>query len=109
MKPAHNIRSDLAPTGRLCAALNFGNPVLVQKDPVTSAPAGVSVSIAKELSRRLDVPVEFVAFDAAGAVVEAVHDDRWDVAFLAIDPIRAADLRFTAPYVLIEEIGRAHV
>jgi polar amino acid transport system substrate-binding protein len=26
----------------------------------------------------------------------------FDVAFMAVDPLRAADLRFTAPYVLIE-------
>ncbi len=94
--------ADLAPKGRLRAAINFGNPVLVQKDPSTGGAVGVSVRIAQELGRRLGTPVEFVPFNEAGEVAAAVHSDRWDVAFLAIDPVREVDLSFTAPYVLIE-------
>ena len=26
----------------------------------------------------------------------------WDVAFIAIEPVRAAEIEFTAPYVIIE-------
>ncbi|MFN2459969.1 MAG: ABC transporter substrate-binding protein [Candidatus Velthaea sp.] len=92
----------LAPSGRLRAAINFGNPVLAQKDPQTGQPRGVSVELARELSRRLDVPVDFVSFDAAGKVTDALQRDAWDVAFLAIDPVRSAGITFTAPYVVIE-------
>ncbi len=97
-----DVVADLAPYGLLRAALNFGNPVLVQKDPSTAEPIGVSPRMAQELGRRLGMPVEFVPFNEAGEVVAAVHSDRWDVAFLAIDPVRENDLSFTAPYVLIE-------
>ncbi len=45
-------RSDLAPTGKLRAAINFGNPVLAQKDPASGEPRGVSVDLARELGRR---------------------------------------------------------
>lgn len=93
---------DLAPTGQLRAAINFGNSVLAQKDPVTGEPRGVSVDLAGELGRRLGVPVELVTYDAAGKVFEAVQANRWDVAFLAIDPARATQIIFTAPYVVIE-------
>jgi polar amino acid transport system substrate-binding protein len=96
------IRSELAPTGKLRAAINFGNPVLAQKDPVTGKPRGVSVDLARELGRRLDVPVELVTFDAAGKVFDALETGAWDIAFLAIDPARAAGISFTAPYVIIE-------
>jgi len=95
-------RSELAPTGKLRAAINFGNPVLAQKDPATGEPRGVSVDLARELGRRLGVPVELVTFDAAGKVFEALKTGAWDVAFLAIDPARAAEITFTAPYVVIE-------
>ena len=95
-------RSELAPAGRLRAAINFGNPVLAQRDPATGEPRGVSVELARELGRRLAVPVETVAFDAAGKVFEALRAGAWDIAFLAIDPARAAEIAFTAPYVLIE-------
>ena len=95
-------RSELAPTGKLRAAINFGNPVLAQKDPATGEPRGVSVDLARELGRRLGIPVELVTFDAAGKVFDALKKGAWDIAFLAIDPTRAAEITFTAPYVVIE-------
>jgi len=52
--------SDLAPTGKLRAAINFGNPVLAAKDPSTGEARGVSVDLAHELARRLGVPLEIV-------------------------------------------------
>ena len=48
------------------------------------------------------MPVEFVTYEAAGKVFEALKTGAWDVAFFAIEPVRAADVDFTAPYVLIE-------
>jgi polar amino acid transport system substrate-binding protein len=97
-----NVVTDLAPAGRLRAAINFGNSVLAQKDPASGEPRGVSPALARELARRLGVPVEFVAFDAAGKVFDALEAGVWDVAYLAIDPARAAAIDFTAPYVVIE-------
>jgi polar amino acid transport system substrate-binding protein len=93
---------ELAPNGRLRAAINFGNPVLANRHPQTGKPQGVSVDLARELARRLGVEVEFVTFDAAGKVVDALARSAWDIAFLAIDPVRAAQIAFTAPYVVIE-------
>jgi polar amino acid transport system substrate-binding protein len=62
----------LAPTGKLRAAINFGNPVLAAKDAATGEARGVSVDLALELGRRLGVPVVLVSYDAAGKVVEAL-------------------------------------
>jgi polar amino acid transport system substrate-binding protein len=92
---------DLAPSGKLRAAINFGNPVLAQRGP-NGEPAGVSAALAHELAKRLNVPIEFVTFEEAGKVAEAAAEDKWDIAFLAIDPKRAATIDFTPPYVLIE-------
>ena len=97
-----DVLHDLAPDGRIRAAINFGNPVLAQKDPQTGQAQGVSVDLAHELGRRLGVPVELVTFDAAVKVFEALKTAAWDVAFLAIDPVRAAEISFTPPYVIIE-------
>jgi polar amino acid transport system substrate-binding protein len=96
--------AELAPSGRLRAAINYGNPVLASRDPATGAPRGVSVDLARELARRLGVPVELVTFDTAGKVVEAAKADLWDIAFVAIDPVRGADMEQTPPYVLIEGV-----
>ena len=65
-------------------------------------PQGVSVDLAREVARRLGLPIELVLFNAAGAVVEAVKARSVDLAFVAIDPVRAADMDYTAPYVIIE-------
>ena len=93
---------ELAPTGKLRAAINFGNTVLAQREPSGSEPRGVSVDLSRELARRLRVPVEFVTYDAAGRVTADAAKGVWDVAFVARDPERAKDIEFTPPYVIIE-------
>ncbi len=94
--------ADLAPTGRLRAAINFGNPILATKDAATGEARGVSVDLARELARRLNVPVELVTFPAAGQVMDAFKAGTVDVGFVAIDPDRAGDVSYSAPYVIIE-------
>ena len=93
---------ELAPTGKLRAAINFGNPILATRDPRSGETTGVSVDLARELAHRLGVPLELVTFPAAGKVVEAIGSNAWDVAFLAIDPERAREIDYTAAYVIIE-------
>ncbi len=93
---------DLAPRGTLRVAINFGNPVIAQAHPKTQAPMGVSADLAAELARRLEVPFEFVTYDGAGKVFADAEADTWDVAFMAIDPVRAEKILFTKPYVEIE-------
>lgn len=94
--------ADLAPTGKLRAALNFDNALLASKDAASGEPGGISAELARELAHRLGVAVEFVPYYAAGKVVEGLKSDAWDVCFLAIDPVRAAHISFTAPYAVIE-------
>lgn len=93
---------DLAPSGALRASINLGNVVLAKRDVANGALSGVSVDLARELGRRLSVPVELVAFEAAGKVFDGFKAARIDVMFLAIEPARAQEISFTAPYVLIE-------
>ncbi len=100
--PSFAAKSELAPNGRLYAAINFGNPILAVKNPATGEPTGVSVDLSRELARRLNVPVQLVTFDAAGKVVEALKTGTLDVAFVAIDPARAVDISYSAAYVVIE-------
>ena len=91
----------VAPGGTLRAAINLGNPVLAGRD-AEGQPSGITVDIARELGRRIGRPVRLVPFHQAGEVADAAAKDLWDIAFLAIDPKRAEDIRFTAAYVLIE-------
>lgn len=94
--------AELAPGGRLRAAINLGNPILASKDKATGELRGVSVDLARELGRRLGASVELVEFTAAGRVVDAVKTNGWDIAFVAIDPLRATEIAYSPPYVVIE-------
>jgi polar amino acid transport system substrate-binding protein len=94
--------NDLAPNGTLRAAINVGNAVLAQRGPAGGEPTGVSVDLAREFARRLGVPVQLIVYDAAGKVVEAGRAGAWDIAFVALDPARAAEIAQSPPYVQIE-------
>jgi polar amino acid transport system substrate-binding protein len=80
---------DLAPTGKLRAAINLGNSVLAQKGD-----DGQLKGITPDLSR--------VVYEAAGKVFDDVSNNKWDIGFVAIEPVRASVIEFTAPYVIIE-------
>lgn len=97
-----DILTDLAPTGSLRASINLGNPVLARG--TAEAPSGVTVDIARELGRRLDVPVELRCFRAARESFEALNQGHADICFLAIEPAREEAVAFTAPYVVIEGV-----
>jgi polar amino acid transport system substrate-binding protein len=97
-----DVVKELAPSGTLRAAINFGNTVLAQRDPAGGPPRGVSGELARELAKRLGVPIAYVTFDAAGKVFDALKTGAWDVAFMAIDPVRSEGIEFTGPYVVIE-------
>ena len=97
-------RKELAPTGTLRAAINLGNGVLAQKDEKTGEPKGVTPDLARELGKRLGVPVQLVTYEAAGKVFDGASKNEWDIAFVAIEPVRASVIEFTAPYVLIEGV-----
>lgn len=97
-----SVREDLAPSGVLRASINLGNPVLAQGTP--EEPAGVTVDIAREIARRLELPLELVCFDAARKSFEALTTGQADICFLAIEPARADEVAFTAPYVIIEGV-----
>ena len=101
-KPAVRVDLALAPTGRLRASINLGNPVLARRDATTGVIAGVSVDLARALADEIAVPLDLIVVDGAARSVENVKSGQADVGFFAIDPGRSEGLRFTAPYVLIE-------
>ena len=94
---------ELAPTGRLRVALNFGNKVLVQRADDGSA-KGITPALAKKLGERLGLEVDFVPHERAEAVFDSCKTGVWDICFLASDPSRATEIGFTAPYVTIAGI-----
>jgi polar amino acid transport system substrate-binding protein len=94
------VRAELAPNGRLRAALNYGNFLLVS----TRAPehTGVAPDLARELARRAGATLELVGYANAGLVADAAAHDAWDVAFIGAEPARAGAITFSPAYVEIE-------
>lgn len=95
------IQAALAPSGTLRAGLNYGNFLLVLADAPDGEPRGIAPDLAREIGRRLGVPVEFVRFPQAGPLADGGRDNRWDIAFLGSEPQRAAEIAFSPAYLEI--------
>src|ERR1700752_3340402 len=95
-----DVLKELAPTGTLRASINLGNIVLAQGTPDNAG--GVTPALARELAKRLGVPRKLPGVDGPGKRLEAMTRGEVDIVFLAIEPVRAAEIEFTAPYVIIE-------
>lgn len=96
------IVAELAATGTLRVAINLGNPVLTHG--TAEEPGGVTVDIAREVGRRLGVPVELTSVDAARRSLELMASGQADLCFLAVDPTRAEEVAFSIPYLIIEGV-----
>ena len=101
-KLASEVAALLAPTGKLRASINVGNPVLARREAATGKAVGVSVDLARALADHLGVELECLVFDKAAQSVDALVNDDADVGFFAIDPLRGEQIAFSAPYLLIE-------
>jgi len=95
------VLSELAPSGTLRVGLNHGNFLLVTPGSSATDPRGVAPDLARELARRLGVPIEFSKYETAGGLGDAVRTGAWDVAFLGAEPQRATEIAFTAAYLEI--------
>ncbi|WP_305989629.1 transporter substrate-binding domain-containing protein [Roseibium sp. MMSF_3544] len=98
---ASSLLTEFAPTGILRVALNHGNPILAGRTP-RGEPAGISISIACALAQHLGLDLRFVEYDRAADVVSAAEQDKWDLCFLAFDPLRARMIAFAPPYLQIK-------
>lgn len=94
--------SELAPTGKLRVGIHHANEFLVSKNPESGELRGVAIDLARELGRRIGVPVQFVAYANAARLTRAAPAGEWDVGFLAVEPSRAAEMTFSAGFAEID-------
>ncbi len=94
--------TSFAPTGTLRVGINLGNPILANEDPASKNLYGVTIDIANEIGKRISLPVRLIPFKTAGATVDAVKTRDIDLVFVAIDPVRGADISYTPAYIQIE-------
>ncbi len=95
------MNNDLAPSGKLKIGLNYSNFLLVIGDDANGEPKGIAPDLGRELAKKAGMPFEFVKFDAAGKLFDAVKSAQCDVGFLGAEPQRADEVDFTNAYLEI--------
>jgi len=95
------MKQELAPSGKLRIGLNYSNFLLVLGDAPSGEPRGIAPDLGRELAQRIKMPLEFVKFDAAGKLFDAVKSGQVDVGFLGAEPQRADEVDFTSAYLEI--------
>ena len=95
------VRAELAPTGTLRAGVSFSNVLLTTLGP-NGEQGGVAVELARELARRLAVPLQILSYKSAGLAADAATKGEWDISVLGNEPQRAREIAFAAPLTQIE-------
>lgn len=98
---AHPVAARLAPKGRLRAAINLGNILLVTGRAGDGSPEGVSPGMATAIAERLGVGLDLIPYATPGEVADALARDEWDIGLIAADPKRAETIAFAPAYVEI--------
>ena len=96
------VRSQLAPGGKIRAALNLSNFLLNAGRSTDGVWLGVAPDLSRAIAQSLGVEVIFVPYDSPGEVADAADAGAWTVALIGADPLRARRIGFTAPYAEIE-------
>jgi polar amino acid transport system substrate-binding protein len=97
---ADPLKDEIAPTGKLRVAIAISPAGGAFWSTKTEAGgyAGVPVDLGKEMAAQLGVPVEYVAHQNSGQIVDAVTKGTWDVTFLPKDPEREGRMSFGPIY-----------
>jgi polar amino acid transport system substrate-binding protein len=108
-EPSAEAKSALTPTGKLRVGF-LTAPIYATKDSA-SGYRGVAPDLGKELSKRLGVPFEPVAYGGVPALQAGAKSGEWDVAFMGINAERATLVDFSTPFMEVEQglLARAGV
>jgi polar amino acid transport system substrate-binding protein len=97
---ADALKDEIAPTGKLRVAIAVspaGGAFWSTRNDAGDY-AGVPVDLGREMAAELGVPVEYVAYQNSGRIVDAVSTGAWDVSFLPKDGEREARMSFGPTY-----------
>jgi len=93
--------ADFVKSGKIRAGLAEA-PIMATKDPATGQLRGVAVDLSRELAARIGVELVQVAYPRPGAVMAGLKSNAWDIAFLGIDPARAAEADFSPAFLEVD-------
>jgi polar amino acid transport system substrate-binding protein len=97
---ADPLRDEIAPAGKLrvAIAISPAGGAFWSTKTESGGYAGVPVDLGKEMAAQLGVPVEYVAYQNSGQIVDAVSKGSWDITFLPKDPEREGRMSFGPIY-----------
>ena len=97
---ADALKDEIAPTGKLrvAIAISPAGGAFWSTRTESGGYAGVPVDLGREMAAQLGVPVEYVAHNNSGQIVDAVSKGSWDVTFLPKDPEREGRMSFGPLY-----------
>ena len=97
---ADALKDEIAPTGKLrvAIAISPAGGAFWSTKTESGGYAGVPVALGKAMADQLGVPVEYVAHNNSGQIVDAVSKGTWDITFLPKDPEREGRMSFGPIY-----------
>lgn len=96
-------RAELAPSGILQVAIAVGpaaSAVWCVRDDKSGQARGVTVTLAKQLAKRMGLALEFVEFSSSGDIVANADTGTWTLSFVPVDDQRRAALGVGPNYYL---------
>ena len=95
--------NDVAPTGTLRAVYLATNPAQSVRDPASGEIRGASADLARELAKRLNVPLKLEPSASPATVIEAIAKGEADIGFVAYAPERVGTVEFSQTYMLVQQ------
>lgn len=96
------VRQALAPSGKLRVGVYVDSPLSYMRNPATGEAKGVALETGRELAKRLNVPFEVREYPRAAEVLVALKAGEVDYTITNATAVRAKDMDFTAPILLLE-------
>jgi len=77
-------------------------PAFFYRRSPTGELKGLAIELAKALAAQIGAELVLLEYESPPGAVKALKAGACDVGFLGVDPLRAADVDFTAPYIKAE-------
>jgi polar amino acid transport system substrate-binding protein len=96
------VRQALAPSGKLLIGVYVDSPISINRNSRTGEATGLAFETGRELAKRLGVAYEVIEFPRAAEVIEAVKAGKADFTVTNATAVRAKDVDFSSPLILLE-------
>ncbi len=96
------VRQSLAPAGTLRVGVYVDSPISLIRDKASGEARGVAYETGREVAKRLGVAFEVIEFPRVAEVLAALKAEKVDITVTNATAVRAKDVDFTPPLLLLE-------